>query len=81
VHDFLTNPTYAGTFAFGRRREVKTVDADGQVMVSTAKVPIEDWMVCIPDQHPGYVTWDQYLAAQQRLRQQLVDRPRRRSSP
>ena len=68
VHDFLTNPTYAGTFAFGRSREVKTVGADGQVKVSTVKVPIEEWRVCILDHHPGYVTWDQYLATQQRLR-------------
>jgi hypothetical protein len=68
VHDFLTNPTYAGTFAFGRSREVKSVDTEGQVKVSTVKVPIEEWAVCIPDHHPGYVSWDQYLATQQRLR-------------
>jgi hypothetical protein len=68
VHDFLTNPAYAGTFAFGRRREVKTIGADGLVKVSTVKVAIEEWTVCIPEHHPGYVTWEQYLSTQQRLR-------------
>jgi hypothetical protein len=68
VHDFLTNPTYAGTFAFGRSREVKTVSVQGVVKVSTVKVPMEEWAVCIPDHHPGYVSWDQYLATKQRLR-------------
>lgn len=68
VHDFLTNPTYAGTFAFGRSREVKTVDADGHVKVSAVKVPMQEWAVCISDHDPGYVTWDQYLTTQQRLR-------------
>jgi DNA invertase Pin-like site-specific DNA recombinase len=37
VHDFLTNPTSAGTFAFGRRREVKTVTADGTAKTTTVK--------------------------------------------
>lgn len=49
-------------------REVKTVVADGQVKVSTVKVALADWMVCIPDHHPGHVSWDQYLATQQRPR-------------
>ena len=29
VHDFLTNPAYAGAFVFGRNRREKTVDRDG----------------------------------------------------
>jgi excisionase family DNA binding protein len=68
VHDLVTNPTYAGAFVFGRSREVKTVGADGQVKVSTVKVPMDEWAVCLPGHHPGYVTWEQYLATQARLR-------------
>lgn len=30
VHDFLTNPAYAGAFVFGRYRREKSVDRDGQ---------------------------------------------------
>ena len=68
VHDFLTNPAYAGAFVYGRSRTVKTVGVDGQVKVSTAKVAMDDWAVCIPEHHPGYVTWEGYLATQKRLR-------------
>ena len=68
VHDLLTNPTYAGAFVFGRNRQEKTVERDGQVKISTVKVAMEDWAVCIPEHHPGYVSWDQYLATQDRLR-------------
>jgi hypothetical protein len=35
------------------------------------KGPIQDSTVCIPDHHPGYLTWDHYLATQQRLRASL----------
>jgi len=27
----------------------------------------DDWQVCIPDHHPGYLTWEDYLANQQRI--------------
>ena len=30
VHDFLTNPAYAGAFVFGRTRTEKRMDAAGQ---------------------------------------------------
>jgi hypothetical protein len=53
VHDFLTNPTFAGTFAFGRRREVKTVTPDGTVKTSTVKFAFGEWAVCVPDHRPG----------------------------
>ena len=30
VHDFLTNPAYAGAYVFGRTRTEKRVDASGE---------------------------------------------------
>jgi excisionase family DNA binding protein len=68
VHDMLTNPSYAGAYAFGRSRQVKTIGPDGSVKVSVMKVPMAEWKVCIREHHPGYVTWEQYLATQARLR-------------
>ena len=67
VHDILTNPAYAGAFVFGRQRLVKRVDEHGQVRTGRVDVPIEQWSVCLPDHHPGYVSWDQYLATRKRL--------------
>jgi DNA invertase Pin-like site-specific DNA recombinase len=74
VHGILTNPAYAGAFVFGRQRVVKRLDEHGQVHVGRVDVPIEEWSVCLPDHHPGYVTWDQYLATRKRLRSNV--RPR-----
>ena len=68
VHDFLTNPAYAGAFVYGRQRQVKRVDEHGEVRVSRVALPIEEWSVCLPDHHPGYVSWDEYLATRARLR-------------
>jgi DNA invertase Pin-like site-specific DNA recombinase len=68
VHDFLTNPSYAGAFVYGRSRQRKTVTPDGIVKTSTVQVASDEWEVCIRDHHPGYVTWAQYEATLARLR-------------
>jgi DNA invertase Pin-like site-specific DNA recombinase len=61
VHDFLTNPAYAGAFVFGRTREEKRLGADGRVSVRVRELPLDEWAVCLPDHHPGYArgatTW------------------------
>src|SRR5215211_1960911 len=74
VHDFLTNPTYAGAFVFGRHRTEKRLDADGRVRSRTVEVPLEQWSVCLPERHPGYVSWSEYLQTRERLRSNV--RPR-----
>ena len=74
VHDFLTNPSYAGAFVFGRTRQERRLDAEGKVKATTIEVPIEEWSVCLPEHHPGYVSWDEYLATRKRLRENV--RPR-----
>ncbi|MGO9892381.1 MAG: recombinase family protein [Solirubrobacteraceae bacterium] len=66
VHHFLTNPAYAGAFVFGRQRVVKRLDEHGQAHVGRVDVPLGEWSVCLPDHHPGYVTWDEYLATRER---------------
>jgi len=74
VHGFLTNPGYAGAFVYGRQRQVKRVDEHGEVRVGRVDVPIEEWSVCLPDHHPGYVSWDEYLATRKRLRANVTPR-------
>jgi len=74
VHDFLTNPAYAGAFVFGRKRQDKRLDPDGRVRTRTVELPLEEWSVCLPEHHPGYVSWPDYLATRERLRQNV--RPR-----
>jgi excisionase family DNA binding protein len=74
VHDLLTNPAYAGAFVFGRKRREKTIGPDGRVRVCDVEVPVEEWSVCLPEHHPGYVSWSEYLSTRERLRANV--RPR-----
>ena len=61
--DALHHPRYAGAFCYGRSRSWK--DALGQR--HTQQLPREQWRFFKPDAHPGYLTWDQFLANQKRL--------------
>jgi hypothetical protein len=68
VHDLLTNPVYAGAFVFGRTRTEKRIGPDGRVVERTRQVPRDQWEVCIPDHHPGFVSWERYEQIQLQLR-------------
>ncbi len=61
----LHNPRYAGAFCFGRTRSWK----DGEGRVHVQEVPREQWRFFRPDAHPGYLSWDEFLANQALLRQ------------
>ena len=67
VLQVLKNPAYAGAYVHGRHVTRKTVDAAGNIRTVTAEVPRAQWKVLIKDHHPGYVTWDEYLAVEARL--------------
>jgi hypothetical protein len=53
----LTNPRYSGTYAYGRRHYRRTVDG----RLSHEKRHYSQWLACIPNSHPGYISWEQYL--------------------
>jgi DNA invertase Pin-like site-specific DNA recombinase len=63
----LRNPAYAGAYVFGRRRSRQVVDPDGSVRSSVTELPRDQWEVLIPDHHQGYITWEAYLANQDKL--------------
>ena len=68
VHDFLTNPAYAGAFVFGRTRTEKRLDASGKVASRERLLPQEEWEVLITGHHPGYLDWNTWQDIQARLR-------------
>ena len=64
----LQNPTYAGSFAYGRTTN-RTVVADGRAKKTRGhRVSQEQWQVLIHDHHAGYITWDIYLKNQETLK-------------
>src|SRR5712692_3139543 len=65
----LHHPIYAGAYSYGRRRvnRKRTAAAGGKVRMQT--VPMSEWKVLQRDRLPAYITWERYLANQQRLEQ------------
>jgi DNA invertase Pin-like site-specific DNA recombinase len=52
----LNNPRYAGAYVYGRRHYRRA--ADGKKLLRTREQA--DWLSCIPNAHPGYITWEQF---------------------
>jgi hypothetical protein len=67
VLGLLANPSYAGVYVFGRYQSRKQVAPTGEISTVSHPVPREQWRVTIPDHHPGYITWDRFLANRHRL--------------
>ncbi len=67
VLGLLTNPSYAGTYVFGRYQCRKRIGQSGEIQTETRLAPESEWRVVIPNHHPGYITWDQFLANRRRL--------------
>lgn len=59
----LKNPRYAGAFSYGRTTQRR--QADGNLQHVT--LPREQWQVCIPDLHVGFITWEEYCRNQETL--------------
>jgi DNA invertase Pin-like site-specific DNA recombinase len=68
VLGILANPAYAGAYVFGRYRSRRVVTPDGTVRTTTVELPRAEWPVVIYDHHPGYLSWDDFLANQTRLK-------------
>jgi hypothetical protein len=67
VLGILANPAYAGTYVFGRYHSRRVVEPDGTVRTKLVELARQQWPVVIHDHHPGYISWDDYLADQARL--------------
>jgi DNA invertase Pin-like site-specific DNA recombinase len=60
VHNILTNPVYAGAYAFGRTTS-KVIVEDGRKRVRRGlRRARTDWDVLLKDQHEGYITWEEF---------------------
>ncbi len=63
----LANPTYAGAYVYGRHQARRAVDADGTIRTKVVAQCREQWSIMILDHHPAYITWEAFLANEQRL--------------
>jgi len=60
VHNILTNPIYAGAYAFGRTTSrISVVDGRKRIRRGVHK-PMAEWDVLIKDHHAAYISWDDF---------------------
>jgi hypothetical protein len=68
VHRILSNPVYAGAYAFGRT-QVNSEYRSGEPSKTQRRLPREEWLALIQGQHEGYIGWDQFERIQEMLSQ------------
>ncbi|MDQ3928852.1 MAG: recombinase family protein [Chloroflexota bacterium] len=62
IYEILQNPAYAGAFVYGRRPLAPN-------RKGTVRRPVQEWPVICQGVYPEYISWERYLANQQRLRE------------
>lgn len=81
IYDIIRNPAYAGAFAYGRRQTDPTRRQPGRPSTGLVHKPMEEWIHLERDVYPAYITWEQYLANQERLHQNAMRFARRTQQP
>jgi DNA invertase Pin-like site-specific DNA recombinase len=77
VTQALHSPRYAGAYAYGRSRITRGLEG-----ASIAReLPVEQWLVLIPDAHAAYISWDEYQRNQRRLEGNAQRRARKTGCP
>lgn len=62
VHDILTNPIYAGAYAFGRTTSKVSIENGRKRVRRGVRRPIIECDVLIKDHHEGYISWEESSA-------------------
>lgn len=63
----LTNPIYAGAYAFGRTEARTTVVGGRPYRTSGHVKPRDRWTVLLRDHHPGYISWERFESNQRMI--------------
>jgi hypothetical protein len=77
IHAVLSNPVYAGAYAYGKTRRERFVDAEGNTQRRTRLLSRDEWSVLIKEHHKGYIDWSTFEANQSRLGSKRTRRPTR----
>ncbi|MGB8436312.1 MAG: recombinase family protein, partial [Burkholderiales bacterium] len=60
VSNLLTNPVYAGAYAFGRTGSRVMIENGRKRVVRGYRKDRADWAVLLVDHHEGYLSWPEY---------------------
>jgi excisionase family DNA binding protein len=60
LHHILTNPVYAGAYAFGRRTMRVVIENGRKRIIRSMQRDWRSWGVLIQDHHEGYIPWTEF---------------------
>ena len=60
VHNILTNPIYAGAYAFGRTTSRVSAENSRKRVRRGVHRPMAEWDVLIKNHHEAYIPWDEF---------------------
>jgi DNA invertase Pin-like site-specific DNA recombinase len=66
IYSILSNPVYAGAYAYGKTEHTTQYD-HGQPRRRSRRKPKDQWWALIPDTHEGYISWKQFEEIQQMM--------------
>ena len=73
IREILHNPAYAGAFVHGRRPTDPTRRKPGRHSTGVVRKPMDEWQYIIHDVYPSYISWEQYLSNQARMKDNAID--------
>ena len=60
VDNILTNPVYAGAYAFGRTMRKVSIENGRKCVTRGSRRPMGEWDVLLKDQHEVYIDWSDF---------------------
>jgi DNA invertase Pin-like site-specific DNA recombinase len=64
IHRLLTNPIYAGAYAYGRTGSKVRMEAGRKLIARGVRRAQQEWEVLIRDHHEAYISWEEYESNQ-----------------
>lgn len=71
ITGMLRNPVYAGAYVFGRTKHQTVLEQGRKRILKRACSEPDKWEILIRDNHPGYISWEQYQRNVEMLRQNV----------
>ena len=75
IYHVLSNPAYAGAYAYGKSRREVSLDGTGARKERVRKLPRSQWSVFIPNHHEGFIDMATYEANRTRITANTHPRP------
>lgn len=69
LYEMLRHPAYAGAYVYGRNPCDPTLRAAGRSKSGRRTARPDEWVCLLKDRIPAYISWEQYEANRQRMRE------------